>query len=335
MPHTQSNLRSNMTFKQRAVRRWFMFIRICKAGCVNFVRNAWLSIAAIAMMVITLTIILFSIVANQAFRHTIAQITDRIDVSVYLKDDVSKDQTETLLDELRRLQNVKEVDYISKQQVYEEYVLDNKDDPAALAAVSLIDNPFPATIRVKPKDPNQLEEIRSYLEQEDIKVLQSDETSYSGDTKEAIDNITRNARFIGQLGVIAVLIFAGVSVMIIFNTIQMAIFNRRDELAIMQLLGASKKYIQGPFLMEAFLYGIVAGLLSILAVNIVLQVQTSVLDATRTDILDVVYMIQYLGDNFLTLLGMVLGLGVAIAILSSWFATSRHLRKDRKKSARR
>ncbi len=308
-------------------RKRSIFLRIFKSGCVNFVRNAWLSVAAIAMMVITLTIILLSVILNQTFRNTIAQITDRIDVSVYLKDDVTPKKTEDFLNEIRRLQNVKEVEYLDKNAVYEGYVLDNKDDPAALAAVSLIDNPFPATVRIKPKDPNDLESIRSFLETAESKELQSDQISYSEETKEAIDNITRTAKFVTEVGLVAVLIFAAVSVMIIFNTIQMAIFNRREELAIMQLLGATKRYIQGSFLVEAFLYGVISGLISVLLVNILLQVQTSVFDATSSGIVDITYAITYLGDNFLKLLAMQLGLGVGIAVLSATFATRRHLRK--------
>lgn len=330
MPATRSNasaLRSNMSFSQRMQRKRSILIRIFKSGCVNFVRNAWLSIAAIAMMVITLTIILLSVILNQTFRNTIAQITDRIDVSVYLKDEVSPRKTEDFLNEIRRLQNVKEVEYLDKNEVYEGYVLDNKDDPAALAAVSLIDNPFPATVRIKPKDPNDLESIRRFLETTESKELQSDKISYSEETKEAIDNITRTAKFVTEVGLVAVLIFAAVSVMIIFNTIQMAIFNRREELAIMQLLGATKRYIQGSFLVEAFLYGIISGLISVLLVNILLQVQTSVFDATSSGIVDITYAVSYLGDNFIKLLAMQLSLGVGIAVLSATFATRRHLRK--------
>jgi len=62
--------------------------RIFKAGCINFVRNSWLSIAAIAVMVITLTIVLFSLIASVTFNQTISQIKNKIDVSVYLKDSV-------------------------------------------------------------------------------------------------------------------------------------------------------------------------------------------------------------------------------------------------------
>lgn len=331
MPATKSNqnLRSNMTFTQRLVRRWHTFIRICKAGCVNFVRNAWLSVAAIAMMVITLTIILFSIIINQTFKHTVAQITDRIDISVYLKDTVSKEQTDRLIDNVRRLQNVREVNYLSKDQALELYKDQNRANPELLAAISQTDNPLPASLQIKPKNPNDIASIRDFIEKEDVKALQSDETSYSGSRKEAIDKITKTAHFFGQIGAVAVLVFAVVSVLIIFNTIQMTIFNRRDELAIMQLLGATRRYIQGPFLVEAFLYGIIAGLISLLISNLILEVQTSVFEIGASGVIDLGYTIKFLGDNFLRLLLLQLGLGVFIAVASAAFATRRHLRKYR------
>jgi cell division protein FtsX len=64
--------------------------RIIRTGTVNFVRNAWLGMAAMAVMLITLTIVLFSVIANATFTNTVQQITDKIDISVYLKDSVDE-----------------------------------------------------------------------------------------------------------------------------------------------------------------------------------------------------------------------------------------------------
>src|SRR6185436_1239376 len=108
---------------QKLMSRWdnikhnlMTFRRIVRAGCINFVRNSWLSIAAIAIMVITLTIILFSIIANATFSNTIEQTTDKINVSMYLKDTVTKQQTDKLIAEIKKLDNVENVNYISKEE---------------------------------------------------------------------------------------------------------------------------------------------------------------------------------------------------------------------------
>src|SRR5580698_8275045 len=102
-------------------RRWITLLRITHTGIVNFMRNLSLAIAAMAVMTVTLTIVLFSIVTNATFTNTIAQITDKIDVSVFLKDSVTPAQTDQLLSQLKGLSNVKSVQYLDKDQALEQY----------------------------------------------------------------------------------------------------------------------------------------------------------------------------------------------------------------------
>ena len=78
----------------------------------------------------------------------------------------------------------------------------------------------------------------------------------------------------------AVLVFTVISVLIIFNTIQMAIFNRRDELQIMRLLGASTGYIRGPFVVETVIYGVFSAVVSVLIINAIFVTASSSLQAT-------------------------------------------------------
>src|SRR3982751_3570941 len=98
-------------------RKFVTFSRIVTTGTVNFVRNAWLAIAAIAVMVVTLTIVLFSLLANATFAHTISQITSKIDISVYLKDSVTASERAKLLGDIEHLPNVKSVKFVSKEEV--------------------------------------------------------------------------------------------------------------------------------------------------------------------------------------------------------------------------
>jgi cell division transport system permease protein len=301
-------------------------IRIVKAGIQNFVRNATLAVAAIAVMVITLTIILFSVIANATFANTIAQITDKIDISVYLKDDVTNDQKDKLMSDLRGIQNVKSVEYTSKDQALVNYKRDNQNNIDLLLAISQTDNPLPATINVKPKDPNKIQQIKDYLETDAVKKLQSDETSYSGDRKEAIDKISKATRFFRQAGIASVLVFALVSMLIIFNTIRMAIFNRRDELTIMRLLGASSWYIRGPFVVETILYGIFSAILSVTVVNVLFAVSASAFDASSLGLLDIKYANNYFSKHFWIILTAQLVIGILIGAASSMVATRRYLK---------
>lgn len=302
------------------------FGRIIKGGLQSFLRNATLAIAAIAVMVITLTIVLFSLIANATFGNTIQQITDRIDISVYLKDSVTKEQTDKLLGELKSNPNIKSVTYLSKDDALESYKKQNQGNIDLLLAISQTDNPLPATILIKPNDPNKISDLESYLNREDIKALQSDETSYSGERKTALDKITKATSFMRQAGFVGVIIFATVSILIIFNTIRMAIFNRRDELTIMRLLGASTWYIRGPFVVETIIYGVISAAISIALCNTLFVVSSSAFDASSLGLLDITFANKYFADRFWIILASQLGLGILIGAASSMIATRRYLK---------
>lgn len=307
-------------------RSMIMFRRIFRTGLTNFVRNAWLGIAAMAVMVITLTIILFSIIANATFANTVQQITDKIDISVYIKDSVNVNQREELIKQIESLENVKAVVYVSKDEALTAYKKQNAENVDLLLAISQTDNPLPASLQIKPRDPNKIDTIKTFLEKKEIKELQSDETSYSGDRKDAIDKITQATTFFRKAGIAGVLIFAFISMLIIFNTIQMAIFNRRDELTIMRLLGASTNYIRGPFIVESILYGVVSGIISIAIVSSLFTISARAFEASSLGILDINYANQYFADHYFQFLALQLGVGVTIGAVSSLIATRRYLK---------
>lgn len=303
-----------------------MFRRITRTGVLNFMRNAWLGIAAMAVMVITLTIILFSIIANATFSNTVQTITDRIDVSVYLKDSVTTKQREELIKQVEGLDNVKGVTFVTKQQALESYKEQNIDRPDLLQAISQTDNPLPASLQIKPRDPNKIESIKIFLEKKEIKELQSDETSYSGDRKQAIDKITSATSFFRRAGVAGVIIFAFISMLIIFNTIQMAIFNRRDELTIMRLLGASTNFIRGPFIVESVMYGVVSAIVSLVIVHSIFTISSRTFEASSLGLLDIQYSSNYLNQHRWIFIGIQLAVGIFIGTLSSFIATRRYLK---------
>ena len=300
--------------------------RIFKNGFVNFGRNIWLAIAAMAMMAVTLTILLFAIVANATFSHTISDITSHIDVSVYLKDEVTDEQRSSLIVELKQIDNVQAVGYTSKDQALKNYRAQNIDNPELLAAISETDNPLPASLVISPKDPNKLDTIKDYLDKPEIEALQSDPTSYSGDRKAAIDKIAKATQFFRQAGIIGIIIFIIISMLIIFNTIRMTIFNRRDELVIMRLLGATPGYIRGPFIVETMLYGVVAAAVSLAVCGGLFAVAASTLQASSLGLLDIKYSGDYFSNNLWLILTAQILAGIIIGAASSAIATRRYLK---------
>lgn len=307
-------------------RKLITLSRIFKNGLTSFVRNAWLAIAAIAVMVITLTIVLFSVIANATFSNTIKQITDKVDISIYLKDEISNKDKDQIIEKLKSLNNVESVGYLSKDEAKDQFIDKNKEDIELRLSIGQSDgNPIPATIRIKPKDINKLEDLSKEINSQgwDKFILK---ISYQKDRKTAIDNIAKATTFFKKAGLAGVAIFAVISMLIIFNTIRMAIFNRREELNIMRLLGASTWYIRGPFVVETVLYGIIAALISVFLCRLALEITTSAFGASSLGLLDIEFARQYFSQHFWSILGIQLIIGVLIGGVSSMIATRRYLK---------
>ncbi len=302
------------------------FLRIIHNGIVGFIRNFSLAVAAIAVMVITLTIVRFSILTNVTFGNTIAQITSQIDISVYLNNSDSSQQTTSLVNGLKKLPDVQSVQYLNKTQVLKAYENQNSSNQQLLNAISVTSNPLPATINIKPQNLNQISVIKNYLNQPSVVALQSDPPSYSGNKELAINRITKATNILRDIGVIAVVAFVIVSALIIFNTIQMTIFNRRDEIRTMRLLGANKIFIRGPFIVESIIYGLLAGILSVLIINEVFVTVSSTLKASSLGLLDISYSNTYFDNNFFKLLLIQVLIGVLIGVVSSYSATRKYLK---------
>jgi len=279
-----------------------------------------------AVITITLTTVLLLVIANATLNNTIKQINNKISISVYLADSVTGQQRNNLLSGLKGLNEVQSVNYISKSEVLALYEAQNAGNTTIQSAVAQTQNPLPATINVTPRNPAQLEQIRSYLNQPSVIALQADPSSYSGNLKVAIDKIGKTTTLLREGGLVSILIFASVSVLIIFNTIRMAIFNRRDELQIMRLLGASTWYIRGPFVVENVIYGILSALISLLAVDILFTTVSNSLQASSFGLLDIGYANYNFRHYFWFILLIQFMLGILIGAASSVIATRRYLK---------
>lgn len=301
--------------------------RIVHTGIVNFIRNATLAVAAIAVMVVTLTIVLFSVITNATFENTIKQITNKISVSVYLNDSTTDAQAKQLVAQIKKQPEVSRVVYLDKQQALQNFVNSSTGNANLQTAATEAGNPIPATINVYPRNLNEVQEIKDYLVRPENKKLQTAESpSYNGDRKEAIDNITHATNVLRKIGIVTVAVFAVICALIIFNTIQMAIFNRRSEIQIMRLLGASTSYIRGPFVVESAIYGLLSAVFSVLIVNSVFLASSNALQASSLGLLDIHYANEYFGDHFWELLTMQIAIGIIIGTVSSVIATRRYLK---------
>src|SRR3990167_9583245 len=135
------------------------FWRILVTGTRNFTRNAWLSIAATAVMVVTLTFMLTAIIFNFALNDTLEQVTKKIDVAIFFTDEATPEQIEAFQTELKTLENVQTIRFVTKAQALERYREQNRDNAALLEAVNETENPLPRSIEIQVKDLNKVDPI--------------------------------------------------------------------------------------------------------------------------------------------------------------------------------
>jgi cell division transport system permease protein len=247
-------------------RRFLTWLRMARYGANNFTRNAWLSTAATAVMAITLLIIFTTVAATSILNSTVNDIKGKVDISIYLNNSVSGSQVKQLTDKLYQQENVRSVNYIDVDEAKAIYIEENSPSPAQLKLISeLKTSPFPPSLSVGLKDPSDFGSIQNLVEHDPTfkdTVNPDRAPSYTGKNRQIIDTIGGWVTNAQRGGLILSILFIAISMLIIFNTIRMAIFNRKDEIQMMKLIGADRKFIRGPFVVEAVMYGFIAALVA-------------------------------------------------------------------------
>lgn len=315
-----------LTVKKQRRRQWLTFVRMIRYGVNNFSRNAWLTIAATAVMTVTLMIILTTVAARQVLTDTVSSIRDKVDMSIYLESDTTDQQAQSVADELKKLESVRSVKYITPSQMREEYIEANKDNPRIIQALKESITEFPGTMRVNVADIDNLDELQKFVETNETLKRYIDETrkpSFEGPTRTAIENVGRVIGFAEKSGIVISVIFVVISSLIVFNTIRMAIFNRKEEIQMMKLIGADRSFIRGPFVVEAIVYGFIAAIIATGILAVVLLNTQDKLESYGIVIDGVVRIMTVYSP--IVLLAMIVA-GAVIGVVSSLLATHKYLK---------
>lgn len=312
--------------QKSARRRWLTFMRMFRYGVNNITRNAWLTIAASAVMTITLLVIFTTVAARTVLMDTADGIRDGVQMSIYLNTDTTDEDAAEIVSELEELASVRSVAFISSAAAREEFVRQNSGDPEMLAAINEATNQFPGTLRVGVTDINDPSELREFVRDNETVQEHLNPTrapSFEGDRSVAIGEIGRWVVYAERFGVGAAAVFITISSLIIFNTIRMAIFSRQDEIQMMKLIGAERSFIRGPFIVEAVFYGFIAALAATGIGIAALHASREGLEGAGVQIETVLRFVTDFAP--VTLLIMVV-IGSVIGVVSSLLATRRYLK---------
>lgn len=304
--------------------------RVVKYGARGFIRNIWLSTAATIVMAITLIILFVTVVASAILANTADAMREKIDITIFLKPNTSERVLEKLTKVIEEDPNTKSVVTTSSEEEAKS-LLDSQSSDESVSKVldddlrAAIAAQMPATMRIKVYDLNNIDNIRTIVESDEIfqKYINEEyEPTYDVNQAE-IATVTSWANIARVAGIILGIVFLVISTLIIFSTIRMAIFSRRDEIYMMKLVGADKSFIRGPFIIEAEICGLISGLIAATSSYFLFQfVSPKLADygITVDQISDV------LGSSKLVLVfGVFIASGILIGRISSRLAVSRYL----------
>ena len=313
--------------QQRRKRRQFLtYVRMVRYGVNNFSRNAWLTIAATAVMTVTLTVVFVSLAAHNVLVDTVSEVRNKVDMSIYVKTDTDAKDVKAIQSHLEKLSSVKKVTYVSPEAARADFAQQNANNNSVLSALNEATNQLPGTFRIKVIDINDTRQLEQFVKSDSALKNHLDpsrEPSFAGSRRSAIEGIGRVMSFTEKAGLGASILFIAISSLIVFNTIRMAIFNRKDEIQMMKLIGADRSFIRGPFIVEAVVYGIIAGIIAS-------AIGVAALYSTSNNLISYGIVMRGTTDLVTTygiavIAGMVI-MGALIGIISSLFATQRYLK---------
>ena len=185
---------------------------------------------------------------------------------------------------------------------------------------------MPATMRIKVNDLNNLDSVKEIVNTDiDFKEnLDPNKAPTYDDNREEINTVTGWANLATNGGIVLGIVFLVISVLVIFNTIRMAIFSRREEIEMMKLIGADKKFIRGPFMVEAQMYGVISGIVASVIGLVGFNAVAPSLESYGIDVTTIAEVLQ--SSWFAVVVLIMIAIGVLIGYISARLAVRRHLK---------
>lgn len=294
--------------------------RIFTAGWKNFRRNSYVSVGTTGVMVLVLLLFLGLVAVNFLALTVVDSLDSKVDISVYFKTEATEEEIGAIKSDLVSLDAINYVEYISRDKALEDFK--NRHAGDALIQESLAEleeNPLQASLNIKAKESSQYASIVSFLEANKFRTL-IDKINYY-ENEQVINRVESISRALQNWGFISTLVLACIAVLVTFNTIRLTIYNQKQEIEIMRLVGASNWHIRTPYLVEGALYGGFAALISLAVFYPAVQAVSPKVAV----IMPGISLIGYFLANSVQFGLLIMGLGILLGSISSFIAIRRFL----------
>ncbi|MCX6733912.1 MAG: permease-like cell division protein FtsX [Candidatus Peregrinibacteria bacterium] len=291
----------------------------------NLWRNRYSSIGTILLIAIILFILNVILSVNMIVKSQLNELGEKVTMIVYLQDNISQDKAKEINEDIRSQSGVKDSVYISKQQALANFLKSHPKTAEYYQKFNL-ENTLPPSIQVTVASPSMYETVQSFLQASANRIFintleEPDAQGNSADTsitQKVTENLFKLDRFSRTLLFWVIAAFLIGSVLIMNNGIHLAIYNRRVEISIMRLVGATPNLICLPYLLEAVWSTLIAVILSFSGFYLM----------TKFALLPE---INFFSDTivlpFIWLLLAEVGATLALTLISSFAAVEKHLQK--------
>ena len=228
------------------------FIRVIKFSLQDVSRNIWLSLVTVIILILALFTINMLLTVKVIGDMAVEAIKEKIDVNLYLKPGASEDAILALKTKINNLNEVKNVEYISNAEALKNFKEKHQDNPEILEALRELNiNPLTPTLVIKPENLDVFDNLINRLNALDANIIESRNfTNY----KTLLDKINGITNKVTEAGIFLSVIFVMITILVIYNSVRVAIYTHRRQITIMKLVGASNWFIQTPYLISSLIY---------------------------------------------------------------------------------
>jgi len=223
----------------------------------GFWRNALMSLAATATMVLMLLLLAGFWILQTGLQASLDYTESKVEVVADLKDNVKQSEVDPILARLHAMPQVKSVEYITKDAALVQWREHLKEQGEDDLTRYLDVNPLHASLNVKLVNASVFAEVVSALRAEEPVVEKVKEQQQLADQVVTVTNVLRTA------GTVILIVIAFIVLFIIVNTIRLAVVARAEEIEIMRLVGASDAFIRWPFVFEGAMVGLLGAALTL------------------------------------------------------------------------
>jgi cell division transport system permease protein len=277
-------------------------------------RNRVMTLAASTTMVLMLVLLSSLVIVISGMEAGLAFIESKVEIRAELNEGVTSDRVDALTAQLNLLPEVSGVTFISKEQALQEF----RDQRAAAGEEDLTQyvgfNPFPAQLSVKLREPKEFAQVVATLQASPGvvgRVIQQQSN---------VDRLIGVTGLLRTVGLVVLVLVALTVLLIVVNTIRMAVMSRRDEIEIMRLVGASDAFIRWPFIFEGILVGLVGAVVT-LALLLAASAPIGQLATAIAGQVPVGFSRALSGQ----VAGLVLGAGLGLGGLGAWISVRAYL----------